>query len=526
MAKRPVLAVIVSAIDKITAPMQKINRTIQTLSRPIRIVNRSLSRLNKAAGLDKFKRSLKSVRGHAGNVASSIGGILKKLGLISGVVTGAGFALVNSFAKAGDRIDKTARRLGFGNQALQEWQHVAELNGVSQSLFNNSLSAFGKRLGEAKAGTGGLTTLLKRTSPALLEQLKNTNSVEEAFNLYINAVGKIDDESKKAALTSAAFSRAGLPLTNIMNAGADAIARQRQEKRRLGVIDEAGVKSAARYQDVMFQLGEAFAGVRNVIVGKLLPVINILIGRLTGLIVGMRPQIEQWAKDFAKTLPQRLQSIWQGFQQMLAAIKPLIEFGQGLSQSVGIMNTVLGLLAVVIGGAVVSALWSAAAAVKALGIAILATPVGWILAAMVAIAAAIYLVIKHWEPIKAFFKSLWDTVTGTFLIAIENIKGFFNGLWDGITQRFDHGVKFLRDKLLSLTDILPDFVKEQIGLDTHIAANLDTKNIGHQLLQTQQRSESSIKVQFENTPRGTRVDSRSDSNTDLNLDLGFSMVTP
>jgi len=526
MAKRPVLSVVVSAIDRITAPMQKINRSIQKLSRPIRIVNRSLRNLNKAAGLDKFIRSLKSARTHAGNVASSIGGVLKKLGLITGVAGGAGIALINSFATAGDKIDKTARRLGFGSQALQEWQHVAELNGVSQDLFNNSLSAFGKRLGEAKAGTGGLTTLLKKVSPALLEQLKSANSVEAAFNLYINAVGKVTDESKKAALTSAAFSRAGLPLTNIMNAGANAIAHQREEKRRLGLIDNAGIKSAADYKDQMFQLSEAFAGVRNVVVGQVLPVFNVLIGRLTSLIVKMRPQIEQWAKGFAQNLPQRLQKIWQGFKQMLDAIKPLITFGRWLIQNVGLMNAAFGALAVIIGGSLVSALWSAVLVIKALGLAILATPVGWILAAIAAIAAAVFLIIKNWEPIKTFFIKLWDGITDTFFSRVQNIKGFFKGLWDGVSQLFDNGIKTLKDKLLSMTDILPDFVKEQLGLDASITPSLNANQIGSQLNASQQRSESSIKVQFENAPKGTRVDALSDNNTDVNLDLGFSMITP
>ncbi len=526
MARHTALSVVVSAIDKITAPMQKINRSIEKLTAPIRRVNRSLSQLNRAAGLDKFIRNLKSARGHVGNVARSLGGVLRKITLVGGVAAGAGLALINSFANAGDKIDKTARRLGFGTAALQEWQHVAELNGVSQDLFNNSLSAFGKRLGEAKAGTGGLTTLLKRVSPALLEQLKNTDSVEEAFNLYITAVGKIQDESKKAALTSAAFSRAGLPLTNIMNAGSKAIANQRREKRRLGIIDKAGIKAAADYKDQMFQLGESFAGVRNVVVGKLLPVINVLIGRLTGLIVELRPEIEKWAKGFAANLPQRLQRLWRGFKQVLAAIKPLIDFGRSLAQSMGVVKTVLGALALLVGGSLVSALWSAGLAIKALNLGLLATPVGWILAAIAAIAVAVFLIIKNWQPIKAFFKTLWDDVTAVFSRVVNNISGFFTGLWEGVTTLFDNGVKFLRDKLLSITDILPEFVKEQLGLDTQIAASINTNQIAGQLLASQTRSESIIKVQFDNAPRGTRVDSVSDNNTALNLDLGFSMVTP
>ncbi len=113
-----------------------------------------------------------------------------------------------------------------------------------------------------------------------------------------------------------------------------------------------------------------------------------------------------------------------------------------------------------------------------------------------------------------------------FSRGVDNISGFFTGLWEGVKKLFDNGVKFLRDKLLSITDILPEFVKEQLGLDTQISASLNTNQIGNQLLSSPTRSESIIKVQFDNAPRGTRVDAQSDNNTALNLDLGFSMVTP
>jgi TP901 family phage tail tape measure protein len=49
-------------------------------------------------------------------------------------------------------------------------------------------------------------------------------------------------------------------------------------------------------------------------------------------------------------------------------------------------------------------------AIKGLGIALLTTPIGWFILGIAAIAGAAYLIYKNWEPIKAFFKDLWDGI--------------------------------------------------------------------------------------------------------------------
>jgi len=49
-------------------------------------------------------------------------------------------------------------------------------------------------------------------------------------------------------------------------------------------------------------------------------------------------------------------------------------------------------------------------------------PVGIVIAAVAAVAAAAYLIYKNWEPIKEFFSNLWKSVTGFFVGAFNSIK--------------------------------------------------------------------------------------------------------
>lgn len=75
-------------------------------------------------------------------------------------------------------------------------------------------------------------------------------------------------------------------------------------------------------------------------------------------------------------------------------------------------------------------------AILFIGRALLMNPLGLLITA---IAGAAFLIYKYWEP----------------------IKGFFSNLWDGIVSGFRSAVKLI-------TDLMPDFLKNQFGMNTSV----------------------------------------------------------
>lgn len=84
-------------------------------------------------------------------------------------------------------------------------------------------------------------------------------------------------------------------------------------------------------------------------------------------------------------------------------------------------------------GRVVAGLRAAAVAARAFGLALLANPV--VLIAL-AIAAAAYLIWQYWEPISAFFVSLWGDVQTAF----EGFSSWLSGWWETIAGWFGDGL--------------------------------------------------------------------------------------
>jgi hypothetical protein len=57
-----------------------------------------------------------------------------------------------------------------------------------------------KQRGQIKSGTGSLFQTLKKGHSVFLEQLQGAKTNEEAFQLMIEAIRKVEDPAKKAYL--------------------------------------------------------------------------------------------------------------------------------------------------------------------------------------------------------------------------------------------------------------------------------------------------------------------------------------
>lgn len=168
------------------------------------------------------------------------------------------------FAKAAidsaDAIAKQADRIGISTRALQEYRTVAGLAGVETSRLDQGLGAFVKRLGELRAGTGALATILNKSNEALRDQLVTARSTEEALQIFLRALAQTANQADRVALSAAAFSRtAGIEMANLVKNGAESVEQMRQSLIDLGLVMEDRVlRQAERLQDDLALLQQSF----------------------------------------------------------------------------------------------------------------------------------------------------------------------------------------------------------------------------------------------------------------------------
>ncbi len=430
----------------------------------------------------KVEKARQRVSGAYSNFSGEVGKSVRTLRNASLAAVGVGTAVVGltgKVASAGDEIAKTSRAIEFNAGSFQEYQFAAERVGVAQGTFNQSLMAFGKRLGELKTrGSGALATQLKEMNPALYETLKTTESTEEAFEIYIQAMRESTDASERNAMASAAFSRAGLKMGLIAQTSSEEIQRLRERAQELGyVLGQDDLAAAEKFTDEMTNMQTALGGVGRLIGAELMPVLSKFFNRFTGFVVENREKISGWAQTIA--------------EKTEAAIPSIVKAAQGIGSTLMAVGRLTGKLADLVGGfdnlaivliglkfaplvisavklvgalgSLASALPLVAGGVKAVGMALMANPIGLVVGA---IAGAAFLVYKYWEPIKGFFSGLWDGVKTIFSSAIEGIKtalswtplglivnnwggitDFVGGIWDTVTNMTKKAVDWVSSNL-------------------------------------------------------------------------------
>jgi len=197
--------------------------------------------------VDYFKRrsnrSLGSVTKSFGALSSAAAAILPALS------AGALVAQTRRVVSSLDNIAKTADRLGLTTDALQELRSAAEQSGVSVNTFDMAMQRFGRRLAEARQGTGEAQKAFEEMGISLVDAGGRARSMEDVLGDVANAMSQMTNQTDRNRLAMRLFDSEGVALVNMLRDGADGMEEMRAKARELGiVIDEELIRNAETAQ--------------------------------------------------------------------------------------------------------------------------------------------------------------------------------------------------------------------------------------------------------------------------------------
>ncbi len=534
--KQTKLSIVIRTVDQATAKLKAISARLDAMTKPFRDFKAALGDLREKSGLD-------SVIGGFKGVGSAVTDLLGKVLMLGGVVGGAVaglFHLVDGFDELGDKAEHAGVSVDF----LAQMRYAAERSGVEVQKLDTGLLAFSKSLGQARAGTGRMASFLNKVSPALLKQLKAAKGNEEAFDLLSDAMAKIEDPAKRAALAAATV---GDPeMASLLVKGSKGVGELRDRYLELAGSQEGAAGEAGKVDDAMKDLKASTDGIKAALVEGLAPALTIIVGQLREWLSGHRADIKEWAASLGKKLPAAMKALVDGFRSAYNVVVPFIE-------KIGGLKTVAIGLAAILAGPLISAIVS-------LGVALLTTPIGWIVAGIAAVAGGVYLLIDAWDSIAGFFVDLWDTVKGAFgaffdwvkdvfltytplgliIEAWGPLKDFFVELWDGITGVFREAWDFITgivDKVSGAVDTIKDSVGAALDYINPFSEGDDyqgvipVQDVTNSVLANlkaieQQSSTARVSVDFANAPRGTRVSAGPKNTAAIDFTVGYQMGMP
>ena len=407
--------VTLSLVDRITAPIKRISARIGALTRRI-----GLDRIAGAAG-----RLGGSLRGLGDGLAATTGRLSAFLGLLGAGAGGAvatAFSLAQGAADIGDEVAKTARQLGLGAEALQEYRYAAKMSGVDQALLDKGMLRFSANIADAAKGNKALAKDFASLGIRLKDTSGNFRSMDDVFTDTVEAISKLESPMERSRAAMKLFGRSGIDMTRLFEIGADGMIELREEARRTGhVMSQRAADFSEIFGDNVERLQKRLEGLKLFIGVQLMPVMNEMVVGLTEWFDANRAlvvsSLQDWVKrltGFIRALIDPTSEIRTAFREFGETLSTIVGFVKPLTDRIGALNAGLMLVAAWIFGPMLAALVTLGTAIFNLGAVIMTTPFGWILAGMAAIVAAVYVLYQRWDDFAAYWGGLWGRIKEAF----------------------------------------------------------------------------------------------------------------
>lgn len=409
------LAFVIEAIDRATATVTRVNKVIDKVTEPLRRVRAATTALLRESRFDKLKAAWSDLGQRGQGLLNWGRGVTSLLLAVGAAAGGAAYAFKRVTDEV-DRISDTAQSLGMTTQQFQRMGYAAQLSGSNSEEMAQALVFLNKNMGEARSGSKEALTNFARVGITLANLRDPAFNAGVAFERIADKYKQVGDAGnnagKKIEVSTALLGRAGFRQIQFLNNGSAAMRAMYREADRLGVtLNDTTVKNMTAFNDSFDRLRlTVFGAIANAL-GPATPKLQAVVESIVEWTAANHKLIGTRVQEFVEKILPKLPAFAAAVVDVTGAVAALILAAHTVAQALGGWETVMTVMAGVIIGKGLIAVWGLTAAVWGLGVAMWATPIGLLIAGIGALAAAAGLVIKYWEPIKTFFVGLWETVS-------------------------------------------------------------------------------------------------------------------
>ena len=212
---------------------------------------------------DKASGKLKGVGQSAGGMGKAFAVAGAAIVAAAAVAGAAMMKLVNSTVKWGDEMAKNSKRLGVTTEFLSEMEHAAKIAGASSGELYSSLKRMARSASDAANGLMTQKRAFDYLNISVADNYGQLKNSEVLFLEVADALSKMDNATKKAALSQELFGRGGDRLLVLLNGGAAGMKKLREEARALGgTLSGEAAESMEEYADSIVRMQTAFKGLK------------------------------------------------------------------------------------------------------------------------------------------------------------------------------------------------------------------------------------------------------------------------
>ena len=329
-------------------------------------------------------------------------------------------------AEYANSIGDASQKTGVGVMALQELVYAAQYSDLELGDLTVGLKFLSGNMVESADAGSDAAKAMSRVGVSARDASGKIRPTEDVLLDVADAFRAMPDGANKAALATQLFGKRGIDLIPLLNKGRDALRALGDEGIRNGsIMSASGVAAGGAAADGITSLQKAWTGLKRTIGAELLPDLVRVVVALREWIIENRRAIASSIRTFLVIVAKLFWALWSAISAVVRGTRWAIDHWR-------LLATVLGsvvLAALILHGSLIAGLIVEYAA---LGLAALVNgakmAAGWMMALgpLALLAAAIFLVVKYWDDVKAAAGAVYDF-----------IKGVFSGLFTWIEEQVD-----------------------------------------------------------------------------------------
>lgn len=225
-----------------------------------------------AAELEKAKRQLGSFEKSA---SAAVGKIAKAAGAAA-IVVATGFAVMAKAAiDTADNLNDLSKQTGISVESLSRLQYATKLSGADMEGLVKGMRRLAVSAADAAQGIKAPADAFQMLGVSASNADGTLKGSEELLLQIADVFSQYEDGAAKAAIAQDLFGKSGVELIPFLNQGRAGIEALTKEAERLGLTVSGSTAAAAdEFNDSLERLKGAAAGVVNISVTQLVPVLN------------------------------------------------------------------------------------------------------------------------------------------------------------------------------------------------------------------------------------------------------------
>lgn len=220
--------------------------------------------------------------------------------------------IMTAAPKFADDILELASKTHLATDTLQELSYMSGMVDVDVSTVAGSMTKLTKSMASAQGGTGAAADSFRSLGVSVTDTNGHLRKSEDVFFDVIEALGGIENEAERDAVSMSIFGKSATQLNPMIEAGSDALRDFADEAHEMGyVLDKDALKALGRVQDEFDRFQRQMESVKNQIGAGVAPAIERGMRRIQSIISSV-----DWEK-VGRQIGKAFDGLIDGFEWIL-----------------------------------------------------------------------------------------------------------------------------------------------------------------------------------------------------------------